>query len=292
MKYNLKQIILLLRPHQYVKNLFIFLPLFFVGEITNIDSIISALLAFIAFSVTASSIYILNDFRDIKEDLQHPKKKHRPLAANTVSRNTAIVLMVLLFVIGISLMAILSYKAVVVLGIYIVLNINYSFYLKNIAILDITCIAIGFVLRLVVGATLFDISLSMWIIITTFLLSLFLALAKRRDDVLYLKNDGKKMRKSISGYNLKLIDGMLMVMASVVIVSYIMYTTSESLTQKFESEYLYLTALFVILGIMRYMQITLVEQNSGSPTVVFITDRFMQLTIISWILSYVYIIYI
>ena len=158
--------------------------------------------------------------------------------------------------------------------------------------MDVTIISIGFVLRLFVGSTVNSIQLSMWIVIMTFLLALFLALAKRRDDVLIFMSTGKKMRKVIDGYNLQLIDGAMMIMASVVIVAYILYTTSASVVERLGSEYLYLTALFVILGIMRYLQIALVENNSGSPTSIVIRDRFMQITILAWVLSFVWIIYL
>jgi len=158
--------------------------------------------------------------------------------------------------------------------------------------LDVTIISIGFVLRLFVGSAVIEIPLSMWIVIMTFLLSLFLALAKRRDDVLLFINTGKKMRKAIGGYNLQFIDGAMMIMASVVIVSYILYTTSIDVFQSAQSEYLYLTALFVILGIMRYLQIAFIESDSGSPTKIIFNDKFIQVTILAWILSFVWIIYL
>ncbi len=196
------------------------------------------------------------------------------------------------FIVGISLMATLSLQALVILCLYIALNFGYSFYFKRIAILDVTIISIGFVLRLFVGSAVIEIPLSMWIVIMTFLLSLFLALAKRRDDVLLFINTGKKMRKAIGGYNLQFIDGAMMIMASVVIVSYILYTTSIDAFQSAQSEYLYLTALFVILGIMRYLQIAFIESDSGSPTKIIFNDKFIQVTILAWILSFVWIIYL
>ena len=291
-KNNMKNIFKLIRPHQYIKNLFIFLPLFFAGQINNVELLIDALSAFIAFSISASAIYILNDYLDIEEDLQHPKKKQRPLASGAISKKSAIVLMSVFFILGISLMGLLSLQALVILGAYITLNIGYSFYLKHIALLDVTIIAIGFVLRLFVGSTVTGIPLSMWIVIMTFLLALFMALAKRRDDVLLFLNTGKKMRKVIDGYNIQLIDGAMMIMASVVIVSYILYATSIEVVQRLNSNYLYLTALFVILGIMRYLQIAFVELDSGSPTRIVLKDKFMQVTILAWVLSFAWIIYL
>lgn len=292
MKLNARGFFKLTRPHQYIKNLFIFMPLFFVGGIVEIEPLLLSAIAFIAFSLSASAIYILNDYLDIEEDSQHPKKKYRPLASGAISKKSAIILMGILIIIGMSLMATLSLEAFGVLSIYVVLNIAYSFYLKHISILDVTIIAIGFVLRLFIGSTVTDVPLSMWMVIMTFLLALFMALAKRRDDVLLFINTGKKMRKVISGYNLQFIDGAMMVIASVVIVAYLLYTLSISTVQRMQSEYLYLTALFVILGVMRYLQIAFVEHNSGSPTRIVLKDRFMQLTIFAWLLSFVWIIYL
>ena len=281
----------IIRPQQYIKNLFIFLPIFFVGEITDIQLFSKAFLAFIAFSLSASGIYILNDYKDIKEDRRHPKKKKRPLASGLISTNESMTFMILLFIFGFSLMAYISLKALVILSIYVILNISYSFKLKQIALLDITIIAIGFVLRLFVGSFVTQTSLTMWIVIMTFLLALFLALAKRRDDILLLNKTGKKMRQSIKGYSLQLIDGTMMVMASVVIVVYILYSTSQEIIDKFQSEYIYLTALFVIFGVMRYLQITFVEKHSGSPTEVLLKDKLTAINILLWIVSFIWFIY-
>jgi 4-hydroxybenzoate polyprenyltransferase len=188
-------------------------------------------------------------------------------------------------------MATLSLNAVIILASYVAMNIAYSFYLKHIAILDVTIIAIGFVLRLFVGSAVTGIQLSMWIVIMTFLLALFMALAKRRDDVLIFLETGKKMRKVIDGYNLQFLDTAMAIMAAVIIVAYTIYTTSVEVVERFHSQYLYLTALFVILGIMRYLQIAFVHLDSGSPTKIVLKDRFMQATIVAWIISFTWILY-
>jgi len=280
-----------MRPHQYLKNSFIFLPLFFALEITNQELLGNTIIAFISFSLSASAIYILNDYFDIEEDREHPKKKYRPLASGDIDRNQAIIIMGILLSIGIFLMSILSLKATTILIVYIILNIAYTLWLKHIAILDVTIIAIGFVLRIFVGSAVTDIKLSMWIVIMTFLLALFMALAKRRDDVLIFMNTGTKMRKVINGYNLRFVDSAMMIMASVVIVAYTLYTTSPEVIARVGSEYLYITTLFVILGIMRYMQITFVFEDSSSPTNIILRDRFIQMTLIAWELSFVWILY-
>ena len=287
----MKHFFTLLRPKQYIKNIFIFLPLFFTGQVTNTELFVKASLAFVAFSLSASAVYIFNDYEDIKDDRKHPKKKYRPLAAGTISKNTALLSMIILFIIGFTLMAVISLKALVILSIYVILNILYSLKLKRIAVLDVTIIAIGFVSRLFVGSFAYEIQLTIWIVIMTFLLALFIALAKRRDDILIFLKSGNKMRKSIDGYNMQLVDGSMTIMSSVVIVAYLLYTTSQQIIEKFQSENLYLTTLFVIFGLMRYLQITLVEKNSGSPTETIFKDKIMQINLVLWVLSFVWLIY-
>jgi decaprenyl-phosphate phosphoribosyltransferase len=288
---KLASIIKLMRLHQYIKNFFIFLPLFFAMKITETGLLSNAFIAFIAFSLTASAIYTLNDYYDIEEDRQHSKKKDRPLVSGAISKSQAIIIMSVLFCAGFTLMALLSFKATALLAAYVVMNVAYSFSLKHVSIVDIHIIAIGFVLRLFIGSVVTDIHLSKWIIIMTFLLALFMALAKRRDDVLIFLDTGKRMRKVIDGYNLQFLDTAMAIMASVVIVAYTFYTTSPEVEARLDSEYLYLTAFFVILGVMRYLKITFVYKNSGSPAKILNTDRFMQLILLGWVVTFSWILY-
>ncbi len=286
-----QNLILLLRPHHYIKNVFIVFPLFFALKINELPLLFNTIIAFVAFSSVASAVYIFNDYQDIESDRLHPHKKNRPLASGTISPRQAFQLMFILLIFGLMLMSYLSFATVAILLAYIVMNIAYSLYLKHIAILDIVTIAVGFVLRLFVGSGVTQIPLSQWIVIMTFLLALFMALAKRRDDVMIFTTTGKKMRKVIDGYNLPFLDTAMSIMASVVIVVYIIYTTSTDIAEKFHSQYLYLTAIFVILGIMRYLQLVFVLQEGGSPTRIMLHDRFMQWTIVGWLLSFVWILY-
>jgi 4-hydroxybenzoate polyprenyltransferase len=161
--------------------------------------------------------------------------------------------------------------------------------LKHISIIDIFIISTGFVLRLYAGSVSSDIYLSHWIIIMTFLLALFLAIAKRRDDVL-LSNQGKETRKNIDGYNLEFVNASMVLMSAVIIVSYILYSVSNEVIQKLDTQYLYLTTFFVILGILRYMQITFVEEKSASPTKIVIKDLFLKLTIVAWLISFIVVV--
>ena len=284
----MKAIIKLLRPHQYVKNLFIFAPILFAFSFTTVN-FINTLVAFVLFSLIASSVYILNDLMDIQEDKAHPKKKFRPIASGEVSTKTAKYLFITLSSLSLILAFLFSVKLFSVLVAYFLLNISYSLKLKHISIVDIFIISTGFVLRLFAGSVATGIELSMWIIIMTFLLALFLSLAKRRDDVL-LSLEGKDTRKNIDGYNLEFVNATMVLMSGVVVVSYILYTISEGVTLRLHTEYLYLTSFFVILGIFRYMQLTFVENNSGSPSKIVVKDTFMKITIILWIFSFIAII--
>lgn len=280
------EIIKLFRIHQYIKNLFIFLPLLFSFSFGDTQDNLNVLAAFLLFSILASSIYIFNDLLDINEDKAHPTKKNRPLASGSVAKGTAISLMLILSITSLGISLLFNTELFAVLLVYFVLNIAYTLKLKHIAILDIFIIASGFVLRLFAGSSVTEIPLSMWIILMTFLLALFLALAKRRDDVL-LSLGGQETRKNIDGYNLEFVNASMVLMAGVVIVSYLMYTISPEVEGRLGTEYLYLTSFFVILGIFRYMQITFVEEDSGSPTKVVIRDKFLKLTILFWLFSFI-----
>ena len=284
----MKAIIKLLRPHQYVKNIFVFAPLLFAFSF-SVDNFTNTIIAFILFSFIASSVYVLNDLMDINEDKKHPTKKFRPLASGEVSIQSAKLLFVSLSSFSLFVAFLFNMQLFFVLLIYFILNISYSLKLKHISIVDIFIISTGFVLRLFAGSVATGIELSMWIIIITFLLALFLSLAKRRDDVL-LSLDGKDTRKNIDGYNLEFVNATMVLMSGVVIVSYILYTVSSEVTQRLHTEYLYLTSFFVIIGIFRYMQLTFVENNSGSPSKIVVKDSFMKITILLWLFSFVAII--
>ena len=270
-----------MRVHQYIKNLFVFAPMLFSFHYTS-ESIVSTIIAFILFSLLASSVYIFNDIMDIEEDKNHPTKRFRPLASGMIDKKYAIIMICILAIPSLVLGFFVNTQLAGILSSYFLLNFIYSIKLKHIAIVDIFIIASGFVLRLFAGAVVIEVHLSIWLIIMTFLLALFLALAKRRDDVL-LASEGKATRKNIDGYNLEFVNSAMGLMSAVIIVSYILYTISEEVIDRLGTPYLYLTTLFVILGIMRFMQITFVENASGSPANILLKDRFMQISILLWL---------
>lgn len=288
----IRDLIRLARPHQYTKNLFIFLPAFFAFQLAQPETLVSASLAFLAFSLVASAVYVLNDWVDRYDDAQHPEKSHRPIASGQIKTKTAFIFLSLLMIVGGGLAYQLSFEVFSLLLTYLVLNLAYSLKLKHLAIIDVVIISSGFVIRLFVGAAATSVTLSHWIIVMTFLLALFLSLAKRRDDVLiYLRTD-RKMRKVVDGYNLKFLDSAMMMTASITILAYILWSISPDVAQRLGTENLYLSAVFVILGVLRYMQIAFVEEKSGNPTKVLLRDHFIQLTLVGWIGVFIWMLYI
>ncbi len=283
----------LIRIHQWVKNLLVFFPLFFALRITDLTLLPKAIAAFFFFSFTASAIYIINDLRDLSEDREHPDKRRRPLASGAVGPVTAVFSAAFLFLIGLGGASFYSKRLFLILATYCAINVLYSLILKRIPLLDIFVIATGFLLRLIAGTEyggIEEIHPSHWIVLMTFLLALFLAFAKRRDDVL-LAGEGKKTRHATHGYNLEFINNALAVMTAVIILAYILYTLDPAVGRFFGTDKVYLTALFVILGLFRYLQLTLVYRRSSQPTDLLLRDRFLQLTIACWILTFVVLVY-
>lgn len=288
----MKDYIQLIRPKDWAKNLFLFVPLFFAGLFFNPGILVLLLEGFICFSLVASSIYILNDYRDIEDDQKHPVKKFRPLASGTVKKSTGIAIALLFLAVGFTGAWFIRDKFLFVLAIYFFLNLAYSFGLKNIPILDIIIIAIGFVLRVKAGAVIAKVGLSEWLTIMVFLLALFMAIAKRRDDVLLKLSSGNEMRKAVKGYNLDFINTALSLICAVIIVAYFMYTTSPEIIARLQTHRLYYTCLFVLAGIFRYLQLIFVQQDSQSPTKILYKDKFIQVTILLWIISFYMILYV
>lgn len=281
----------LIRLKQWIKNLFIFVPAFFAGDFLHFALYPKLLLGFLSFSLTASAIYIFNDYRDREVDRQHPVKRFRPLASGEANVTVSLVLEVVLLISGVAIAYFLDTSFLLLLISYIIINISYTIDLKNISILDIFLVASGFIIRVYAGGVLANVEISHWLVLMIMLLSLFLALSKRRDDIVLGKN-GTALRKSSTSYNLEFINSCLSIFSGVIIVAYIMYTVSPEITERLHSEWLFLTTIFVIAGIMRYLQITFVEEKSGSPNDVLLKDRFILITIIGWIISFYVIIYL
>ena len=292
---NVKDIARVIRPQQWIKNVFVLVPLFFGGSLLDTTDIIAAVTAAMAFCFISSSIYCLNDIIDVEDDRRHPTKCHRPIAAGKISVAQAYVMMALMVALSFGSVAMLGEYAVgvgAVVGLYLLMNVAYCLVLKRYAILDVCTIAFGFVLRLFAGGIATGIGLSNWIVLMTFLLTLFLSLAKRRDDVLKMNQTGHAPRKNTSRYNLDFINQAITITATVTLVCYVMYTVSPEVEQRIGTHYLYLTTVFVIIGILRYLQLTLVDNKSGDPTKAMLHDRVLQAVVLLWFLAFLLIIYI
>jgi len=293
---SLKNFIQLIRPEQWAKNLFVFLPLFFHGQLFDVSPLLQCAVAFLAFSFAASSIYCFNDIYDVEADRLHPKKCKRPIASGAISVKTAYAVMAICFVLSMIIIFLFGgtakYMLMALIAFYYVMNIAYCVKLKRYAIIDVLIISIGFVLRVLVGGIATDIWLSEWIVIMTFLLALFLAFAKRRDDVVLYQNTGVSPRKNTNRYNLDFMNQVMTVVSTVTIIAYIMYTLSPDVIERFNSRYIYITAVFVLAGIIRYLQVTIVDLKSGNPTTILLKDRFIQLCIAGWALTFLVIIYL
>jgi decaprenyl-phosphate phosphoribosyltransferase len=287
------QWILLLRISHWIKNAILFLPVFFSSRLLTISSkaFIDLLLAAFVFCLASSLIYILNDWKDRVEDKLHPQKSLRPIAAGTISVKAALLVGAVLL----TLVAALSYSLPAPIQIsillYLLLNILYCFFLKNIAILDVTSISLGFVIRLFAGALATGVPLTGWFVILIFLLMFSIALAKRRDDLLLSEKGATLMRQSQAGYSLIYIDIAKSISFSVTLVAYIISTVSEGVVQRMGSPYVYVTSLPVFLGILRYLQLSIVYKRSGSPVELLFRDKFLFVTVLVWLLLFTYILY-
>ena len=287
-----KHVITLLRPQQWLKNIFVFTPLFFDRRIADWHYAWPCIVAFLVFCLTASGIYCLNDIRDAKADSRHPVKRWRPVASGQVSKGAAYAMMAVAWATAFALVAIFAlYPLASTLLIYIAMNIAYCLKLKQMALLDVLIIAMGFVMRIVAGSQASGIALSPWIVITTFLLALFLALAKRRDDVVIFQTSGIKVRKNVERYDLVFLNLAVAMVGSATIVCYMLYTISPDVVGRLGCPHLYATSIFVLAGILRYMQLAFASNKCGSPTRVLLHDCGLQLCVVGWIIVFAIILY-
>jgi len=281
---NITPYVILVRPKEYVKNLFVFLPLFFGGGMVHPELLLAGGQAFLAFCMAASAIYILNDYRDREVDRNHPVKCFRPIASSQVSLAVAVFMGLLLAAGAI----VLSWWGGFILPVllYLALNVFYSLFAKHISILDVSCVAAGFVLRVLAGTQATHYATSSWLVLMVFLLTLFLALSKRWDDLsLRDKEPGRGVVRFCSAqYSKQFILSAITLLSTTDTVCYIMYTLSPEVRLHLGSELVYLSAFWVIIGNLRYLQIVLVQDDSGSPTKVMLHDTFIQCALCCWVL--------
>ncbi len=294
MKTKLLGALRIIRIRQWVKNFFVLIPVFFGGAMFDVGQIVAGILTMLAFCFAASAVYCLNDVIDVEADRAHPIKRFRPVASGEVTVLEAFILMGVMVVFSMAMLSLLTEWRTVggIVVFYLILNVLYCIRLKDLAIVDVCVVAFGFVLRILAGGLAADIQLSKWIVLMTFLLTLFLSFAKRRDDVLRMEATGVAPRKNTIRYNLTFINQAITITGTVMLVCYIMYTVSPETLANFHNDYLYLTSVFVLLGLLRYIQIAVVDKKSGDPTKVILKDRAIQLIVAAWFLAFLFIIYI
>lgn len=277
----------LMRVKHYIKNLLVFLPLLFSGNLLKLNMFIEIFWAFLSFSLVASVVYIINDFKDIEKDRLHEKKKNRPLAKGSVSKKEAIVLIIVIFVI----VGVISYfldnnNYIFYLLIYLLINIGYSFKLKNIPIIDIAILSSGFLIRVMCGGTVIDVEVSSWLYLTVMSMSFYLALGKRRNEII---NSKGQTREVLKYYSKEFLDKFMYLCLSLTIVFYSLWTTSNNFC-KYDN-FLIWTVPLVILICMKYSMI-IEGKSDGDPVEVVLSDKVLSLLIIIYIIIIVGLFYL
>lgn len=281
----------LARPNQWVKNWVVLAALVFAGQVKDTKRVELAIIATALFCLLSSAVYIINDIIDREHDRQHPLKKDRPLASGRISVPTAVTVAVLLMVASFVGAWSLGKLFMGISLIFVLLNLMYSLYLKDVVIVDVMVLALSFVVRAYAGAAAINVPASKWLLINTLLLALFLGFGKRRHELLLLEGTASAHRKSLTHYSPYLLDQLIGVSTASVVVVYMLYTFSAEVSEKLGTENLYLTIPFVIYGIFRYLYLIHRKEQGGSPTHVMFTDKPILITVLLWFIAAVAILY-
>lgn len=280
-----------MRPAQWVKNLFVLAPLFFSGSLFMPGRIAAAILTFAAFSALASAAYLANDIADRERDRSHPEKRRRPIASGALPVGTAIVVAAVLATTAILVTLAIHPQVTIVLAAYALLNAAYSSGLKHVVIVDVFCIAIGFVLRVVAGSLAIAITPTAWIVVATFLLALFLALAKRRNELQMLGDDSSGHRPVLDEYTTPLVDELISVVTPATLLTYLLYTLDPEVMHRLGSDHLYASTVFVVFGIFRYLFLVHRMELGGSPTDIVLKDVPLIVAIAGWVVTLTALVY-
>ncbi len=281
-----------MRPQQWIKNCFIFAALIFSQNFLDFSLILKTVLAFIVFCLLSGSMYILNDLKDLEEDRHHPLKSRRPLASGRLKKSTAILSFLVFSVLGLLLAATLNLYFLIIACVFFVIQVGYSFTLKHVVILDVFIIAASFLIRVVAGGLAIEVYISYWLLICTTLLALFLALSKRRHELVLLEENAINHRSILREYNPYLLDQMIAVVTASIVVAYCLYTVSAETVTKFGTTKLLYTVPFVLYGIFRYLYLVHQKSEGGSPEVLIIQDKPLLIDIFLWIVSVGIILYL
>ena len=281
----------LMRVHHYMKNLLVFTALVCSGQFFDTAKLSADVLGFLAFCATSSAIYIINDIQDRDKDRQHPTKCHRPIAAGTVSIRSAALLVVALLVLAILLNALaFQLSAALLLALYVVLNLAYSFGLKNVPIADITVLAAGFVIRVIYGAQLTDIVISNWLYLSVFALSFYLALGKRRGELIHVSDD-HNTRSVLKAYPLDFLNRSMTMCLTLANVFYALWSMDQTTTAFYHNRLLIFTVPIVLLITLKY-SLTIEGASDGDPVEVLIHDHTLLLLVLLYLAAMLGILYV
>lgn len=288
---SVRAVLVSLRPHQWTKNLVVLAALAFSKHLFEPGPLYRALFAFALFCGLSGTVYLLNDVADVERDRLHPTKRLRPIASGALPVRTAAVLAMLLGGACLGLSSLLGAAFASCAAIYLALNLAYSFRLKEVVIVDVLAVSLGFVLRAVAGAVAVAVHISDWLLILTVLLALFLTLAKRRAELTSLSQGASDHRKILAEYSPYLLDQMISVVTASCVTAYAFYTTAADTREKFQTDRLVWTLPFVLYGIFRYLYLVHQKDKGGSPTDVLLTDRPLLVAVGLWALAVVAIVY-
>ena len=278
----LNLLIAAMRPHQWVKNLFIFAPLLFGRKLTDLSAVGAALVAFCVFCLLSSALYILNDWRDADEDRAHPGKSNRPISSGELPVSAALLFSAVLAAAAFFLSLWLGTSFVVIAITYFVLTLAYCLSLKRLIVLDCIVIASGFVLRVIGGAVAISVVPTHWLIACAFLLALFLAFSKRRQELLTLSNNAVEHRKVLGQYSVAYLEQVNVILIGAAIVSYALYTVAPETVERFGTDALIYGTVFVIYGMLRYLALINNPENGGNPSKMLLRDRPLLITVVAW----------
>ena len=287
----IKPLLVSLRPAQWTKNAFVLAPLVFAHRLTDRPSLALALLAFACFCCAASAVYLLNDLRDREQDRRHPLKRKRPLAAGTLAVPVALGAAVALAGAAIAAAVRLGPTFAGILAGYLLLNVAYSMGLKNVVILDVMAIAMGFVLRVLAGAVAIQVSVSSWLLLCTIFLALFLAFSKRRHELMLLAGDAAEQRAVLSHYSPTFLDQMINVVTASSVIAYALYAVAPETVAKYHTEKLVYTVPMVLFGIFRYLYLIYQRPGERNPTEGILKDVPFLLNVVIWGLAVLWVVY-
>lgn len=284
-------VVQLLRPYQWIKNGFVLLPIIFAGKLGDAELIWRAAAAFVLFCAAASSVYIANDIADLEADKRHPIKRLRPLAQGHLVPQSVALLALVLAALAVGLGFALNQGLGVCMSAYVLGNLLYTRFLKRIVIVDVMTLGLFFLLRVIAGALVIDVSISEWLLICSAILALFLGFNKRRHELLIAGHQAESHRPVLDKYSVYFIDQMISVLTASTVIFYTLYTVDHRTIEHFGSNGLLLTVPFVYYGIFRYLYLVHKRRQGGDPSRIILKDRMLQRNLVFWLVASISVIY-